>query len=107
MDMEELLETIGGTQAARDYMQGIVEGTEQARNADRALRGAVHYIRGAGIRDGMALAQPELYAQAAYSIAADWSETLGNAQEGARTQVPIGARSIIVQMRYARENREA
>lgn len=107
MTLEAVLEAIGGTQAARDYMQGIVEGTEQARNADRALRSAIHYIRGAGIRDGMALAQPELYAQAAFSLAADWSETLGNAQEGTRTPVPIGARSLLVQMRYAKENREA
>ena len=38
---------------------------------------------------------------------ADWSEETGNQIEGARTNVSIGTRQILLQLRYSKENREA
>ena len=50
MKLDEVIEIIGGTEAAHDYLQGIVEGSEAARNARRALRAAIQYMKGAGVK---------------------------------------------------------
>ncbi len=106
MDMDAVLDAIGGTQAARDYMQGIVEGSEAARDADRSLRAAVWYMRGAGVRDVMAATAPELYAQCALMIAADWAEQSGSSREGSATPLGVGPRQILLQLRYDKTTRE-
>lgn len=107
MTPDEVIGKIGGTLAAHDYLQGIVEDSEAARNARRALLAAIQYMKGAGVKYATAAAVPELYAQCAFALMADWSETAGNEIEGARTKVSIGTRQILLQMRYSKENREA
>lgn len=107
MTLDEVIEIIGGTEAAHDYLQGIVEGSEAARNARRALRAAIQYMKGAGVKYATAEALPELFSQCAFELMADWSEETGNQIEGARTNVSIGTRQILLQLRYSKENREA
>ena len=105
--LDEVIATIGGTEAAHDYLQGIVEGSEAARDAERALRAAIQYMKGSGVKYAMAGAAPELYAQCAFMLVADWTEQTGNQLDGARTHVSVGTRQILLQLRYAKENREA
>lgn len=106
-NLDEVIEIIGGTKAAHDYLQGIVEGSEAARDAERALRAVIRYMKGAGVKYAMAKAETELYAQCAFMLMADWTEQTGNQIEGARTHVSVGTRQILLQLRYAKENREA
>lgn len=107
MTIDDAVAAIGGTQTARDYLQGIVEGSEAARDADRALRAACSYLRGSGVKYAMAAEEPELYAQAAFMLMADFTESTGNAPEGTRDAAYVGTRQILLQLRYDKRNKEA
>lgn len=107
MTLDEAIAAIGGTQAANDYLQGMVEESEAARDAKRALRAAVQYMKGAGVKYAAAGVVPELYAQCAFMIAGDWTENIGNAAEGAKAPLSVASRQIMLQLRYSKENREA
>lgn len=106
MSFDKLLSAIGGTQTAHEYMEGVVPGTEHARNIDRNVKAACAYMRGAGVRDAMAEAEPELYATAVFQIAADWSENPGQSAEGTKSPLSIAARQIILQLRHDKRNKE-
>lgn len=107
MTLDAAVAAVGGTQAAFDYLQGIVEDSEAARDAKRALKAAMQYMKGAGVKYAMAGLSPELYAQCAFMIMGDWTENVGNTAEGARPPLSIAARQILLQLRYDKKNKEA
>lgn len=61
MDKQEILDAIGDVQAVHDYLRGIEPGSEADRDAMRAMRAAIDYLRGGGVHDVMATVAPDLY----------------------------------------------
>lgn len=64
MRAEEILGLLGGERAVRDFLRGIEEGSETAREAQRSMLSAIEEMQGAGVPDRMARLSPNLYATA-------------------------------------------
>lgn len=97
---EQVLETIGGVPAVRDYLRGIEAGSEADRDAQRAILAAIASMRAAGVYPAMAEAEPELYAQAALLLCRLWTD----AEDQQADAIGRQAAGIGLQLRYDPRN---
>ena len=100
MSAQEVLEILGGQEAVRVYLRGVDPGSEVGRDAQRSMLAAIAAMRGAGVQDAMAQAEPELYAQACLLLCRMWTD----AEDGAAEKIVDQFRSAMLALRYDNRN---
>lgn len=101
MSARDVLALIGGQDAVRAYLRGIEAGSETDRDAERTMIAAIDSMRAADIRDAMAEASPELYAQAALLLCRMWTD----AEDGVADKIIAQYNRVILNLRYDERNR--
>jgi len=96
---KEILAAIGGEEIVRNYLRGLEEGSETAKDAERAMLSAIEDMQESDVPDTAAERRPNLYAQAALLLC----RLRTDAEDADAEKIERQYNGIVLKLRYGAE----
>lgn len=99
---KEILASLGGVEIVRNYLRGLEDGSETAKDAERAMLSAIEDMQDSGVPDDAARRRPNLYAQGALLLC----RLRTDAEDADAEKIERQYNGIVLKLRYIPDEEE-